>query len=42
VIQLGEPKGNGASDLVTANVSNGSPIGGGHYSAVVILNVTSN
>jgi len=42
VIQLGVPKGNGASDVVTANVSNGSPIGGGHYSSVVILNVTSN
>jgi len=42
VIQLGVPKGNGPSDLVTANVSNGSPIGGGHYSAVIILNTTSN
>src|SRR5207302_1954613 len=42
VIQLGVPKGNGASDLVTANVSNGSPLGGGHYSATIILNVSSN
>ena len=42
VVQLGVPKGNGASDLVTANVANGSPLGGGHYSAVIILNTTSN
>jgi hypothetical protein len=41
VIQLGVPKGNGASDLVTANVSNASPAGGGQYSAVIVINVTS-
>ncbi|SRR6266576_3753809 len=42
VIQLGVPKGNGAADLVSANVSNGSPLGGGHYSATIILTTTSN
>lgn len=42
VVQLGVPKGNGASDLVTANVSNASPLGGGAYTATVTLNVTSN
>jgi hypothetical protein len=42
VVQLGVPKGNGASDLVTANVQNASPLGGGAYSAVIVLNVTSN
>jgi hypothetical protein len=42
VIQLGVPRTNGASDLVSANVSNASPAGGGHYSATIVLNVTSN
>jgi hypothetical protein len=41
VIQLGVPRTGGPSDLVTANLSNASPAGGGAYSATIVLNVTS-
>src|SRR6266853_3097263 len=39
VVQLGVPRGS-ASDLVTANVSGASPLGGGAYTATITMNVT--
>ncbi len=43
VVRLGWPRNaTGADELVRADVSNASSIGGGHYSAIVTLNVTLN
>jgi len=43
VVRLGWPRnGTGADELVRADISNASAIGGGHYSAVVTLNVVVN
>jgi hypothetical protein len=43
VVRLGWPRNNtGQDELVRADVSNASSIGGGHYSAIVTLNVTLN
>ena len=39
VVRLGWPRNStGADELVRADVSNASSIGGGHYSAIVTLN----
>jgi hypothetical protein len=43
VVRLGWPRnGTGADELVRADISNASTIGGGHYSATVTLNVVLN
>jgi hypothetical protein len=43
VVRLGWPRtGSGADELVRADISNASTVGGGHYSATVVLNVTLN
>ena len=43
VIRLGWPRNNtGQDELVKADVTNASAVGGGHYSAVVTLNVVVN
>jgi len=41
-LTLGAPRVGGAADLVTANVSGASPLGGGAYTATVTVNVTTN
>jgi len=42
VITIGKPRLGGAAELIIADIASASPLGGGHYSAVVVLTVSSN
>lgn len=42
VVSIGKPRLGGTDELIRADIANASSLGGGHYAATVVLNVTLN